>query len=57
MARTVADAGLMLEAMAGPDSSDPHSLGRDIQGISKAAAEPLDLKGLKIGWRTYLETH
>ncbi|MEL0003392.1 MAG: amidase [Rhodospirillales bacterium] len=54
MARTVADAGLMLEAMAGPDSSDPHSLGRDIQGISKAAAEPLDLKGLKIGWRTYL---
>ena len=54
MARTVADAGLMLEAMAGPDSSDPHSLGRDLQGIQKAASQPLDLKGVKIGWRTHL---
>jgi aspartyl-tRNA(Asn)/glutamyl-tRNA(Gln) amidotransferase subunit A len=54
MARSVADAGLMLEAMAGPDSSDPHSLGRELQGIQRAASQPLDLKGVKIGWRTHL---
>lgn len=51
MARTVADAGLMLEAMAGPDASDPHSLGRDLQGLAAAAAAPADLKGVRIGWR------
>lgn len=51
MARTVADAGLMLDAMAGPDPSDPHSLGRDLQGVAAAAAAPADLKGVRIGWR------
>lgn len=53
MARSVADAGLMLQAMAGPDASDPHSLGRDLNGLAEAAnTPPRDLKGLKIGWRT-----
>lgn len=51
MARSVADAGLMLEAMAGPDASDPHSLGRELTGLAAAAATPADLKGLRIGWR------
>lgn len=52
MTRDVADAGLMLEAMAGPDASDPHSLGRDPAGIAAAAAAPAGLKGVRIGWRT-----
>ena len=51
MARSVADAGLMLEAMAGPDASDPHSLGRKVSGLAEAAATPLDLQGVKVGWR------
>jgi aspartyl-tRNA(Asn)/glutamyl-tRNA(Gln) amidotransferase subunit A len=51
MARTVADAGLMLEAMAGPDASDPHSLGRDLRGLASAAAKLANLKGVKIGYR------
>lgn len=54
MTRNVADAGLMLEAMAGPDPSDPHSLGRDLQGLAAAAAQPMSLKGVKIGWRARL---
>lgn len=51
IARTVADAALMLEAMAGPHASDPHSLGRDLQGLAAAGANPANLKGKKIGWR------
>lgn len=54
IARNVADAGLMLEAMAGPDASDPHSLGRDLQGLAAAATQPMDLKGVRIGWRLKL---
>ena len=50
--RTVADAALMLDVMAGPHASDPHSLGRDLQGIAQAGAKPMDLKGKRIGWRT-----
>jgi len=51
ISRNVADAGLMLETMAGPDASDPHSLGRDLKGLAEAAATPLDLRGVRIGWR------
>ncbi len=51
MARTVQDAGLMLDVMAGPHASDPHSLGRDLQGLAAAAARPGDLKGRRIGYR------
>lgn len=50
--RTVADAAVMLDVMAGPHASDPHSLGRDLQGIAQAGAKPMDLKGKRIGWRT-----
>ncbi len=51
LARTVRDAGLMLAAMAGPDDSDPHSLGRSLDGIAEAAAAPADLRGLMGGYR------
>jgi aspartyl-tRNA(Asn)/glutamyl-tRNA(Gln) amidotransferase subunit A len=55
MTRTVADAGLMLSAMAGPHPSDIHSLGRPPnEDLAKAALGQGDLKGLKIGWRMYL---
>ncbi len=49
--RTVEDAALMLDVMAGPDASDPHSLGRDLQGLAATGANPMDLKGKRIGWR------
>ena len=52
IARTVADAALMLDVMAGPHASDPHSLGRDLQGLTEAGAQSMDLKGKRIGWRT-----
>ena len=52
IARTVADAALMLDVMAGPHASDPHSLGRDLQGLAEAGALPMDIKGKRIGWRT-----
>lgn len=54
MTRTVEDAGLMLQAMAGPHASDPHSLGRDLKGLAAAARAEGDLKGLRIGWRPFL---
>ena len=55
MTRTVADAGLMLAAMAGPHPSDVHSLGRPPVGdLAKAARGEGDLKGVKIGWRMFL---
>lgn len=52
--RTVMDAALMLEAMAGPHASDPHSLGRQPQDYRAAARPEGDLKGVKIAWRPYL---
>lgn len=52
ISRTVKDAALMLDVMAGPDASDPHSLGRDLQGLAMAGAAPMNLKGKRIGWRT-----
>jgi aspartyl-tRNA(Asn)/glutamyl-tRNA(Gln) amidotransferase subunit A len=54
MARTVGDAALMLEAMAGPDSSDPYALGPS-RGAFAAAAQPHGtLKGVRIAWRPLL---
>ncbi len=54
MARTVMDAALMLQAMAGPHPSDPHSLAQ-MCGDTVAAARPEgDLKGIKVAWRPYL---
>jgi aspartyl-tRNA(Asn)/glutamyl-tRNA(Gln) amidotransferase subunit A len=54
MTRTVMDAALMLQAMAGPHPSDPHSLAQT-PGDYVAAARPQgDLKGVRIAWRPYL---
>jgi aspartyl-tRNA(Asn)/glutamyl-tRNA(Gln) amidotransferase subunit A len=55
MTRTVADAGLMLAAMAGPHPSDVHSQARPpAEDLTKAARGEGDLKGVKIGWRMFL---
>jgi aspartyl-tRNA(Asn)/glutamyl-tRNA(Gln) amidotransferase subunit A len=51
MARTVADTALMLDAMAGPHASDPHTLNRVRPGYFAAAAAGGDLAGLKVAWR------
>ena len=54
MTRTVMDAALMLEAMAGPDPCDPHSLGLDVPDFVGAARPLGDLKGVRIAWRPLL---
>ncbi|HYM71806.1 MAG TPA: amidase [Stellaceae bacterium] len=54
MARTVMDAALMLQAMAGPDPCDPHSLGLAAPDLVAAAQPEGDLEGLRIAWRPYL---
>jgi len=54
MARTVADAALMLEVMAGPHRSDPHSLGRALSGLAAAGQPRGDMRGVRIGWRPFL---
>lgn len=55
MTRTVADAGLMLDVMAGPHPSDPHSMGRARRDLAAAAASPEgDLSGKRIAWRPLL---
>jgi aspartyl-tRNA(Asn)/glutamyl-tRNA(Gln) amidotransferase subunit A len=51
MTRSVMDTALMLEAMAGPHPSDPHSLNRPKVDYVAAAAPEGDLSGLRIGWR------
>ena len=51
IARTVADAALMLDVMSGPDHSDPHSLGRDVTGLAAAGRDGGDLAGVRVGWR------
>lgn len=53
MARSVADAALMLDVIAGPDASDPHSLGVAAPRASDALAQPLPLEGLRIAWRPF----
>jgi aspartyl-tRNA(Asn)/glutamyl-tRNA(Gln) amidotransferase subunit A len=58
MTRTVMDSALMLQAMAGPDKCDPHSLGLPVPDFI-AAARPGgkaggDLNGVRIAWRPLL---
>lgn len=48
MARTVADAAIMFEAMAGMDPNDPTSLREDVPNISKKL--DCGVKGLRIGF-------
>jgi aspartyl-tRNA(Asn)/glutamyl-tRNA(Gln) amidotransferase subunit A len=55
--RTVMDTALMLQAIAGPDLCDPHSLGLPAQDFVTAARPEGELKGLRIAWRPYLGNH
>ena len=50
MARTVADLGLMLAVLAGPDDRDPSSLPVAGHDYAAAAREPLDLRGRRIAY-------
>jgi len=52
IARTVADAALMLDAMAGPHPADPYSIARQAPGLADAG-RPAGLAGLRVGWRTF----
>src|SRR5260370_41387 len=54
LTRTVMDAALMLEAMAGPDRVDPHSLGLRAPDFMAGARAEGDLKGVRIAWRPLL---
>ena len=49
LARSVADAALMLAAIAGADSSDPLATGRLLAGTSFAALSEDALKGVRLG--------
>ena len=48
MTRTVADTGLMMQAMAGEDASDPWSIGIPVQDFIDAAVSRGDLRGRRI---------
>jgi aspartyl-tRNA(Asn)/glutamyl-tRNA(Gln) amidotransferase subunit A len=52
--RTVMDCALMLQAMAGPDRCDPHSLGLTPPDFVEAARPDGGLTGLRIAWRPFL---
>jgi aspartyl-tRNA(Asn)/glutamyl-tRNA(Gln) amidotransferase subunit A len=54
MARTVMDAALMLEAMAGQHPSDPYSYGAPSTGFVAAAKAEGSLEGMRIAWRPLL---
>jgi aspartyl-tRNA(Asn)/glutamyl-tRNA(Gln) amidotransferase subunit A len=51
MARTVMDAALMLEAMAGEHPSDPYSYGAPSTGFVAAARPEGSLAGMRVAWR------
>jgi amidase len=53
MARTIADAALMLSVMAGPDDRSPISYDVDTREIATAAKAP-SVKGWRIGWTSDL---
>ncbi|MGD9831051.1 MAG: amidase [Hyphomicrobiaceae bacterium] len=50
MARTVADTGLVLSVLAGPDDRDPSSLPSQACDYAAAASTPLDLKGRRVAY-------
>jgi aspartyl-tRNA(Asn)/glutamyl-tRNA(Gln) amidotransferase subunit A len=54
MSRTVMDAALMLEAMAGQHPCDPYSYGAASTGFVAAAMPEGSLKGMRIAWRPLL---
>jgi aspartyl-tRNA(Asn)/glutamyl-tRNA(Gln) amidotransferase subunit A len=49
--RTVGDAALLLDVLAGPDRRDRHSIPRGHESFTLDAHEP-DLRGLRIAWTT-----
>lgn len=51
MSRTIMDAALMLEAMAGQHASDPYSYGAPSTGFVAAAEPEGSLKGVRVAWR------
>src|SRR3984957_5974169 len=51
MTRTVIDTALMLQAMAGPNRRDPHSLGLAAPDFVAAARPEGSLAGTRIAWR------
>jgi len=54
MTRTVLDTALMLDAMAGPHPSDPHSMNRVKPQFAEAMKTGGALHRLRIAWRPYL---
>ncbi|MGE0874145.1 MAG: amidase [Burkholderiales bacterium] len=54
MSRNVADAALMLDAMAGPHQADPHSIAVPAPRAADTLAAPFELKGARIAWRPLL---
>ncbi|MFN0316820.1 MAG: amidase [Burkholderiales bacterium] len=54
MARTVLDCALMLDVMAGPHASDPHTLNRPGSAYAAAARGEGDLRGVRVAWRATL---
>src|SRR5947208_1271303 len=54
MTRTIMDTALMLQAMAGPDRCDPHSLGLPVPDFIRGSRPEGALKGLRIAWRPLL---
>ena len=51
LTRTVADAALLLQALAGPDPRDPHSINNAPDDYQAAVANPFDaLRGLRVAW-------
>lgn len=54
MTRTVADAALMLDAIAGAHPSDPHTLGRSPHNYTEAVRTARNLRGIRIAWRPLL---
>lgn len=54
MTRTVLDAALMLDAMAGPASCDPYATQPMSNDFTAEAGNPSDLQGLRIAWAPLL---
>ena len=55
MTRSVADAGIMLEAIAGSDPNDPTSLPDPVPNMLEGVGQ--DLRGIRIGFDEHYATH
>jgi aspartyl-tRNA(Asn)/glutamyl-tRNA(Gln) amidotransferase subunit A len=54
VARTVGDAALLLQVIAGPHPSDPHTLYRPVERYTDSAVPAGDLAGLRFCWRALM---